>query len=146
MRFEAGINTVAAAAGAAYAELRAPSGAPITVLELGFFVQAATASSVGIGRPAAIGVTPGGATTPLSTAKASGVTSSSSFATTWGTAPTVPAAFFRRVTTPANIGAGGVFQWRYGDLVIPAGGSLVLWNFGAAAGSILSAYCAIDEL
>lgn len=145
MRFEIGITTAAAAAAAAYCELRAPAAIPVSVLEIGFFAQAATASSVGIGRPAAIGITPTSPITVLSTAKASGVTGGSQTAIAWATAPTAPANFFRRVTTPANIGAGGVFQWRAGDLVIPAGGSLVLWNFGGAAGSALSAYFAVDE-
>lgn len=143
-RYEIGINTVAAAAAAAYCELRSPT-KPVSVLEIGFFAQAATASAVGIGRPAAIGVTPTSPITVLAT-KNGDQAGTAQTASAWGTAPTVPANFFRRVTTPANIGAGGVFQWRVGDLTIPAGGSLVLWNFGGAAGSILSAYFAVDEI
>ncbi len=142
-RFELGVNSVAAAAAAAYLEIRSPT-KPVSVLELGFFTQAATASSVGIGRPAAIGVTPTSPQTVLSTVSTS-LTGTVQTASAWGTAPTVPANHFRRLTFPASIGAGAILQWPVGDLVIPTGGSLVLWNFGGAAGSILSCYVAVEE-
>lgn len=143
-KYEIGVNSVAAAAAAAYLELRAPS-KPISVVEVGFFCTAATASSVGLGRPAAIGVTPTSPVTVLA-AKNGDQAGTAQTASAWGTAPTVPANFLRRIVLPANIGAGCIWQWNVDDLTIPSGGSLVLWNFGAAAGSILSTYFVVDEI
>jgi len=101
----------------------------VRILEIGIFLQAATASDYGLGRPAAIGVTP---TSPQdflvedpNDVIATGVLQS---ALAWGTAPTVPANFFRRISFPATIGSGVIWTFPRG-LVIPVSSGLVLWNF-----------------
>ena len=111
------------------------------LMEIGFFLVAATASIVGLGRPAAIGITP---TSPVNFVPsdsndviASGIIQSS---LAWGTGPTIPAAFLRRIALPATIGTGVI--WTFGDgIVIPVSSSLILWNL--AANSVLDAYAVV---
>ena len=113
----------------------------VRLMEIGFFLVAATASIIGLGRPAAIGITP---TTPKNFVPydsndviASGVIQSS---LAWGTGPTVPADFLRRIALPATIGTGVI--WTFGDgIVIPVSKSLILWNL--AANSVLDAYAVV---
>ena len=111
------------------------------LMEIGFFLVAATASVVGLGRPAAIGITP---TTPVdflpvdpNDVLASAVIQSS---LAWGTGPTVPVSFIRRIGLPATIGTGVI--WTFGDgIVIPVSSSIVLWNL--ATNSLLDAYAVV---
>lgn len=112
------------------------------LMELGLFLTAATASDYGLGRPAAIGVTP---TTPVdflpedpNDVVASGVIQGS---LAWGTGPTVPANFFRRVSFPATVGSGVIWTFPRG-LVIPVSSSLVLWNI--ATNGAIEAYAVLE--
>lgn len=141
--YSLGINTTAAASAAAYAELRS-STQRMYLREIGFFCNAATSSSVGLGRPAAIGVTPTSPITGLQVDSADAAPGGTT-AIAWGTAPTVPANFLRRVVLPATIGAGLIWTFNRGELVIPASNSLVLWNFGASTASVLAAYFVWEE-
>lgn len=123
-------RTVDGTSGAAAWEIRAGASG-CSVHRIGLSLAAATASIFGLGRPAAIGITP---TTPV-TFGASRPVEAVSVATgamAWGTGPTVPAAFLRRISLPATVGAGIVWEFD-GTLVIPASGSLVLWNLAANA-------------
>jgi hypothetical protein len=98
------------------------------VREIGVSVGVAGASpSLGVIRPNAIGVTP---TTPK-TAQAHDPASPAGTVTTataWGTAPTLPASpvYLRRVTLPATLGAGWVWPFQPGELIIPINSSLLL--------------------
>jgi len=96
------------------------------VMEIGIFLAGATASTFGIGRPAAIGVTPTSPVTLLAeeTADPTGAVTT---ALAWATPPTVPANFFRRVTLAAAIGTGIIFTFPKG-ISIAASYSLVVWN------------------
>lgn len=112
------------------------------VLELGFFLVAATASQIGFGRPAAIGTVP---TAPVdfipedpNDILAAGVVQS---AVAWGGAPTVPVKFFRRISLPATIGTGVIWTFPKG-ITIPVSSSLVLWNISAC--SLLDAYAVVE--
>ena len=114
----------------------------IKIVELGFFLAAATASIIGLGRPAAIGVTP---TTPVdflledpNNVLASGVVQS---ALAWATPPTAPTAFLRRIALPATIGTGVIWTFPEG-LVIPISSAIVLWNLGT--NSVLDAYAVLS--
>ena len=111
--------------------------------ELGFTLVAATASKIGLGRPAAIGVTP---TTPVdfqlrnpNDVLASGALQS---ALAWATPPTIPAQFFRVQGFPATIGSGVIWEFGPEEIVIPISSSLVLWNM--AANSVLNAYAVVE--
>jgi hypothetical protein len=138
-----GVRTSGTASGSAAWEIR--TGATpgrAKVLEIGFFLAAATASTFGLGRPAAIGVTP---TSPVdflpedpSDVLATGVVQS---ALAWTTGPTAPTNFLRRISLPASVGTGVIWTFPKG-IVIPVSGSLVLWN--SALNGVVDAYAIID--
>lgn len=138
-------------ANACYEIIAGAAGAEI--LEIGIYVASAVATVIGIGRPAAIGLVP---TTPqlvqanISTDPAAATAT----AMAWGTGPTVPAHFFRRIGLPATIGVGAVFSFAHlnsrqvvpagsSRLIIPANGSVVLWNLGTNA--LLDVYVVVSE-
>lgn len=122
-------------------EVRAGATNRPRLLEMGIWLNAATQSPIGIGRPQAVGITP---TTPVTVqaedpADAAGLTQT---ALAWGTAPTVPLAFFRRVNIAATIGAGVILTFPRG-IVIAASGSLVTWNIAAV--SLADIHVVVDE-
>jgi len=90
-------------------------------------LASAVATVLGLGRPAAKGITP---TTPVGMPSIGGSpteTSQSATALAWVTPPTNPAVFMDRVSTTAVIGFVRDWKWETG-LFIPAGGTLVLQN------------------
>lgn len=92
-------------------------------------LAAATATTIGLGRPAAAGITP---TTPAQFQAAEGGSdfSLSRLALAWGTSPTAPAQFYKRLSLPATIGA--TRDWSFPNGIwIPAGGTLVIQNLAA---------------
>ena len=102
----------------------------VKILEIGLFLAEATATTIGIGRPAAIGVP---ATIPVdflpedpNDVLASGVVW---FDQAWVGPPTIPVDFLRRISLPATIGTGVIFSFPKG-LTLPVSGGLVLWNLG----------------
>lgn len=112
------------------------------LMEIGFTLVSATVTTIGLGRPQAIGITP---TTPVdflvedpNNVLASGVIQS---ALAWGTGPTVPTAFFQRIALPATVGSGVIWTFPEG-IVIPVSSSVVLWNLGS--NSLLDAYAKIE--
>lgn len=143
MIYSLGVRTVDGTAAAAAWGIRT-GGTPgrAKLLEIGFFLVAATASQLGLGRPAAIGTTP---TSPVdflpedpNDVIASGVIQS---ALAWGGAPTVPAKFLRRISLPATIGTGVIWTFPKG-ITIPVSSELVLWNIGT--NSLLDAYAVLE--
>lgn len=134
-----GFSSAAAAAGAAYATIHTPAGVRARILEIGLACNAATASPVGLIRasntPVATTSQIGQAEDPADGASVTNVD------TTWSTAPTIGTLFLRKFGLPATIGAGVIWGWPDGaPLVIAASSWLVLWNFGASAGSVLNGY------
>ncbi len=130
-RSSIGVRTSSGSSAAAAWELIANTGVGCTVLGIHVTLAAATASTYGLGRPAAIGITP---TTPVAvlpenTASPALVTAPK-VAVAWGTGPTIPTAFFRRVSFPATITSNILWEFQDG-LWVPAGGSLILWNLAA---------------
>lgn len=111
------------------------------VMELAATLNAATASTFGVGRPAAIGVTP---TSPITVlAEDSGSPAGTvTTALAWGTGPTVPVNFFRRWNLPATIGAGFSFVFPFG-LIIAVSNSIVLWNISTTGA--VNAHVVVDE-
>lgn len=110
-------------------EIIAGAAARPRIMEIGIFMAAATESVFGIGRPAAIGITP---TTPVTLlAEDNGDPAGEvTTALAWATPPTVPASFFRRISLAAAVGTGVIFTFPKG-LYIPAAGSIVIWNITA---------------
>ncbi len=143
MRVSLGVRTSDGTSGAAAWEIiTGATPGRARVIELGFFLAAATATTIGLGRPQAVGITP---TSPVdflaedpNDVLASGVVQS---AVAWGTGPTIPTAFLRRIALPATIGTGVIWTFPEG-LVIPVSSSLILWNL--ASNSVLDAYAVID--
>lgn len=111
------------------------------LLELRISLVAATATTIGLGRPAAKGVTP---TTPVTLKAERDATTAAlaASAVAWGTKPTIPAAFLRRAGLPATIGAN--VEWKFENgLVVPADATIILWNL--ATNSVLDVTAVIDE-
>lgn len=109
-------------------ELRSGANSRIYVKELAIFMAAATASTFGLGRPAAIGITP---TTPVlgQAHDPDDVAAVAATALAWATKPTAPTSsiYLRRIGLPAAIGAGVI--WTFNDpLVIDVSSSLVIYN------------------
>ena len=122
-------------------EIRAGATNRPRLMEMGIWLNAATQSPIGLGRPQAIGITPTSPVTVLAEdpAESTGLTQT---ALAWSTGPTVPLQFFRRVNMAAAIGAGVVLTFPRG-IVIAAAGSLVNWNI--AATSVNDVHIVVDE-
>lgn len=133
--------TTGTGTGAAALELRTTSTDRVYVREIGAFLNAATASIFGLGRPAAIGVTPTSPITWLAEDPADAAGTAQT-ALAWGTGPTAPTNFFRRINLPATIGAGFILLFPRG-LVIAVSSSIVLWNLSAV--SAVNAHVMGDE-
>lgn len=122
-------------------EIRTASTDRPRIMEIGIFMAAATASTFGIGRPQAIGITPTSPITVLAedTGDPAGTVTT---ALAWATGPTVPLNFFRRIQLPATIGAGAILTFPRG-LVIPISSSIIVWNISATGVSDI--YVVVDE-
>jgi hypothetical protein len=142
-RYALSVLTTGTASGAAAWEIRTSANVRARIMEIGVFLNAATASLIGLGRPAAIGVTP---TSPVDFLPEDSadptVASQVQSALAWTTGPTAPTQFLRRVGLAAAIGSGVIWTWQNG-LVIPVSSSVVLWNL--QLNSALQAYAVIDE-
>lgn len=121
-------------------ELRTTSTDRVVVLEIGFNTNTATAQTIGLGRPAAQGVTPVNVTFLAEDFASPAATTVASLS--WATSPTVPANFFRRVSLPASAGAGIIWTFPRG-LIVPVSASLVLWNITTSVAA--DVWCVIDE-
>lgn len=148
-RYELGIRTTVTTIAAAAAEFRSASGNIVKLRELGITLGAATASTYGFGRPAAIGVTPTSPITVLPT-NPSETAGTATTAIAWGTGPTVPANFFKRIALPATIGAGIIWTWDAAVFIIGPGNaaaavaSIVIWNITANS-AVTELYFVIDD-
>lgn len=121
-------------------EWRTPSTVRPKVLEVSVIQATATAQSLGLGRPQAIGVTP---VNVLFQADDPGdPVSVMNGSLSWATSPTVPLIFHRRWNSAATIGVGVVWTFPRG-LVIPVSSALVLWNITTAVA--VDVNCVIDE-
>lgn len=122
-------------------ELRTTAGVLARVLEASLIQVTGTASSFGLGRPAAVGITPGTSSTFQrdNSSEPACVTTAS---LTWGTSPTAPTNYHRRWNSAATIGVGIVWTFPRG-LILPVSASLVVFNITAAVA--LDVNFAIDE-
>jgi hypothetical protein len=122
-------------------EIRTTAAGKVAVQEIGISLVTAAATVIGIGTPAAIGVTPTSAQTFLRE-DATDQTPLTTAAVAWATGPTVPTNFYRRWSFPATIGSGMTFTFPVG-LFIAASSSLIIWNI--LGGATLDVYATIDE-
>jgi hypothetical protein len=112
------------------------------LVEIGLTINAQTLTPVGIGYPAAIGITPTTPVTLLSESNNSTISVTSALA--WATPPTSPTYFYRRATL--GLGSDEIV-WRFEDeggglLLLPAT-SIVLWLF--ATGSVLDGWYTVEQ-
>jgi hypothetical protein len=117
------------------------------IREIGIFNQSGVACEVGIGRPAAIGVTPATLTTVQAMHAADVIAGNTTIAKTWGTAPTVPGTFMRRAQIQGVVGAGVIFTWQPGEFVLwsaSAIGTVVPWLITASV-VVFDAYVKVAE-
>ena len=122
-------------------EIRTASTDRPKIMEIGFTLVTAAATVIGLGRPAAIGITP---TTPVTvlaedTGDPAGTVTACLASSTL---PTVPPQFLRRAAFAGTIGSGIVWTFPRG-LVIPVSSSIVLWNI--LGGATLDAWVVVDE-
>lgn len=109
---------------------------PPEIREIGIFNNSGAAAEVGLGRPAAIGVTPGTLVTVQAGDSIDTIAGNTQVAGSWGTAPTAPSTFMRRTTLQTVVGAGVIFVWNPGEFVLWSGASIatvVLWQISATA-------------
>jgi plastocyanin len=123
------------------AEIRTTAAVKARVLEIGIVGATATAQSLGFGRPAAIGVTPG-TTATFQRDDSADPACVTTLVTTWGTSPTNPTTYMRRWNGAATIGVGIIWTFPRG-IVIPVSSSVVVQNVTAAIACDVSV--AIDE-
>ncbi len=143
-RYEVAVRTPAALTVAPFATLHTVATDRAMIREIGIFSSTATAASVGLIRAS---------NTPVATTSALGQAADPGnpagtvdLDTAWSTAPTVGTIFLRRISLPANTGAGVIWTWQPGaDLVLAISSWLVFWNFGGATGPALDVYVAWDE-
>jgi len=125
-------RTTNVTAGQANLEIIAQSSRRPKIMEAEIFLAAATAGSYGIGRPAAAGITP---TSPVALLLEGADTAGAGVTTTalaWGTSPTAPTDFFRRIAFPATIGTGVIWTFPQG-IWIAASATLTYHNIATPA-------------
>jgi hypothetical protein len=139
-KYSIGNRTSNTTTAAAALEVIAPA-AGTKVTQIMITLAAATASAFGIGKAAAVGVTP---TTPAVLAKhdAGRPDTLTATALAWATPPTAPTVFFARTNLPAAVGATVTLSFPDG-ITLATGESLVVWNLGATGVSDINV--TVDE-
>lgn len=122
-------------------EIRTTAAIRAALLELSIIQATGTAQSLGFGRPQALGVTPGGTSTPIRDEPGAPVCVTTT-ALSWATSPTVPLVFARRWNSAATIGVGIIWTFPRG-FVIPVSSSAVVWNITTAVACDINV--ALDE-
>ena len=135
-------RTTATTAASAAWEIRSAVTNQPKIMEVGLSEVAAVAGTYGFGRPGAIGVTPTSPQNFVAEAPASAPTSLTTAAVAWGTAPTVPANFNRRITSQALIGVGIIWTFPRG-FELPVSGSAIIWIIATAP--VCDVWAVIDE-
>jgi|SRR6266404_3485588 len=135
-------RTSATASASASWEVRSTSTNKPKIMELGISQNTATAGVYGIGRPAAIGVTPTTPQTFVDEGDGNAPAGQTTGALAWGTGPTVPTNFNRRISCAATVGVGAIFTFPRG-LGIPISGSIVVWIIATAP--VCDVYAVVDE-
>lgn len=135
------LNSTVTTTGASAMDILAASTNSPRIMEINVSLGAATASTYGIGRAANTPVQTAGVTflqenpnDPAGNTKA---------AVAWGTAPTVPANFFRRISLAATVGAGVIWTFPRG-LLLAASAAMEFWNLATNSASVNVSWV-IDE-
>ena len=143
-RYSCGFTTTATAAGAAIADLKTTAAERAYVREIGLFLNAATASSIGLYRPSTVGTQ--STTVAGQPVDAADAAATALLGTAWSGAPAVSTNVpLRKAALPAAIGNGIIWTFSDRGLVIPVSSSLLIWNWGAGANSVLNGYIEWEE-
>lgn len=132
-------STVTTTAASAMDILAASTNAP-RIMEVGVSLGAATASTYGLGRAGNTPVQTSGVALLGENPNDTGVTKA---AVAWGTPPTVPANFFRRISLPATVGAGVIWTFPRG-LILAAAAAMEFWNLATNSANV-NVYWVVDE-
>jgi hypothetical protein len=132
--YEVALSHTTSTAAAHIATVVTAAGARAEIREIGVFATTAAAGEVCLGRPAAAG-TGTLSTTALGQAlDAADAVSVTNLCTVFGTLqPTAPTVFFRKIQLPALVGAGIVWVWAPGELIVPVSANLCIWQASAVA-------------
>jgi hypothetical protein len=124
--YSVGLRTTNTTINQACVEIYTASTLAIKVLEIGLSQTVGTACEYGLGRPAAQGISPVAVAfqAEQSTTDPAAKTNAS---LSWGTSPTAPTVYMRRLATPATIGAGMIWTFPRG-FYLPPTASLVIYN------------------
>lgn len=123
-------------------ELIAAAGTGYDLMEVGLTINAATASVFGFGQPAAIGITPTSPKTVLAENTENTSTGLTTTAVAWGTGPTNPTNYQRRISLPNVIGSAFILTFPRRFRIAKAK-TLVLQNI--IAGSVADVWWVVDE-
>lgn len=136
--YEVGWSGVAGASSHAIGEIipatMAAGVRPPEIREIGVTNTTGVAAEIGLGRPAAIGVTPATEVTVQATDSEDTIAGHTVVAQSWGTIPTIPGTFMRRFTLQSIIGAGVIWVWNPGEFRLWSGSAIptiVLWQLSA---------------
>lgn len=133
-RYTVGFNSTVTTTGAGRWQLRAGSADRIAVVEIGLTIAAATASTYGLYRSATLG-TASTTIVPVPHDPADGA-SAAVFETAWSAAPTISTnVALRRVSLPATIGAGFIWQFYDKPVMVAVSAGLILWGLSTTANS-----------
>jgi hypothetical protein len=120
-----GLRTTNFTSAQAWVEWRTAAALRMRILEISVIQVTATAESIGLGRPQAIGITP--VNVLFQVDDPADPVSIMNGSLSWATSPTVPLIFHRRWNSAATAGVGIVWTFPRG-LVVPISSSMVLWN------------------
>jgi len=122
-------------------EWRTPATVRPRVLEIAWInATTATAQSIGLGRPQAIGITP--VNVLFQNDDPGDPASVMNGSLSWGTSPTVPLIYHRRWSGAATVGVGVIWTFPRG-LIVPISSSLVVWNITTTVAADVN--CVVDE-
>ena len=146
-RYNAGFNCAAASGGATYFDIRTNSTVEAHILEIGITIGGTSNTEIGLIRSNTVGTasTTWTAQKPDPAVIAAGTT----IGTAWSSAPTISGTpYIRQAYIGGTVGNG--FIWTFGPspadgLIIPVSSSLLVWNVGAAQGSVLRCWVVWDE-
>lgn len=109
---------------------------PPEIREIGIFNVSGAAAEVGVGRPAAIGVTPATEVTVQALNSMDTIAGNTVVAASWGTAPTAPSTFMDREPLQSVVGTGVIFPYQPNEFVLWSGAAIstiVIWQISAVA-------------
>lgn len=112
------------------------------LIEIGFALVTAVATTLGFGRPAAAGITP---TSPVVlVGEDNNDVPTTKTALAWGTSPTAPNPYMRRFSGNA-IGQGAIWTFPKGIVIAKSGANNSLVLFNITGGATLDVYFVVEE-